>query len=175
MLRAFVGMGSNLGDGKATLQGAWHALAEVEGIELVTISSPYQTEPVDMKSHHWFTNAVGEIRTRLQPLDLLRHLLRIEADFGRVRDKKVFGLQDRSLDLDLLYVEGVIIDIPELILPHPRAAERLFVMAPMAEIAPDFVDSLKRKTIRELHDSLKEQMETGAVKKQEIILSSWKN
>ena len=87
----------------------------------------------------------------------------------------MFGLQDRSLDLDLLYVEGVIIDIPELILPHPRAAERLFVMAPMAEIAPDFVDSLKRKTIRELHDSLKEQMETGAVKKQEIILSSWKN
>jgi len=172
---AFIGMGSNLGDGKATLQGAWQALAATPGITAVGLSSPYLTEPVDMTSQHWFTNSVAQIRSELAPLALLAELMRIEAEFGRVRDKNVFGLQDRSLDLDLLYAGAQVMDIPELILPHPRVAERLFVLAPLSEIAPDFVDCVKNRTMRELHESLLAQMTAGKVKKQEIIRSSWDN
>jgi len=175
MITAFIGMGSNLGDGKATLLGAWEALAEIPGITAVKLSSPYLTEPVGMTSQHWFTNSVGEIQSDLPPLSLLAVLMRIEAEYGRVRDKKVFGLQDRSLDLDLLYVGDQIVDVPELILPHPRVAVRLFVLAPLCEIAPDFVDCIQHKTMRELHDDLLAQIASGQVKKQEIIRSKWES
>lgn len=175
MNTAFIGMGSNLGDGKATLLGAWKALAEVPGITTVKLSSPYLTEPVGMTSQHWFTNSVAEIQSDLPPLSLLAALMRIESEFGRVRDKNVFGLQDRSLDLDLLYVGDQVVDVPELILPHPRVAARLFVLAPLSEIAPDFVDCIQNKTMQELHDELIMQIASGLVKKQEIIRSKWES
>jgi len=92
-----------------------------------------------------------------------------------VRDKNVFGLQDRSLDLDLLYFGDTVLDVPALILPHPRAYERLFVLAPMAEIAPGFIDCVRHKTVRELHAALVSQIESGQVKKQEIVPSAWEN
>jgi len=172
-IRAYVGMGSNLGDGQALLQGAWQALGEVDGIVLAGLSSPYTTAPVDMTSQHWFTNAVGRLEVRLSPLELLDVLLGVEAAFGRTRREKSFGYQDRSLDLDLLYYGDVVMDRPELILPHPRIADRLFVLAPFAELEPDFVDSRSKETIATLKRRLATRMAEATSKNQEIIRGVW--
>ncbi len=173
MVKAFIGMGSNLGDGKALLQGAWRALGEVDGIVLDGLSSPYMTAPVDMTSQHWFTNGVGRLRVSLSPRELLEVLLAVEASFGRVRDEKVFGHQDRCLDLDLLYYGNIIMDSPELTLPHPRIGERLFVLVPFAELEPDFRDSLSGKTIASMEKRLRDDLAPANNKKQEIIRGTW--
>jgi 2-amino-4-hydroxy-6-hydroxymethyldihydropteridine diphosphokinase len=172
-VKAFIGLGSNLGDGKTLLQGAWQALGNVDGIVLDGLSSPYMTAPVDMTSQHWFTNAVGRLQVSLPPLDLLKVLLEVEASFGRTRTEKVFGHQDRRLDLDLLYYGDVVMDRPELILPHPRIADRLFVLVPFAELEPDFRDSLSGVTISSMELRLRERMAPTKSKKQEIIRGVW--
>ncbi len=172
-VKAFVGMGSNLGDGKALLQGAWQALGKVDGIVLDGLSSPYFTEPVDMTSQHWFTNAVGRLQVLLSPQELLEVLFAVEASFGRTRSEKVFGYQDRSLDLDLLYYGNVVIDRPELTLPHPRICDRLFVLVPFAELEPDFRNGPGEQTISEMELRLREKMEPTGGKKQEIIRGVW--
>jgi 2-amino-4-hydroxy-6-hydroxymethyldihydropteridine diphosphokinase len=172
-VKAFIGMGSNLGDGRTILQNAWQALGNVEGIVLDGLSSPYMTAPVDMTSQHWFTNAVGRLQVSLSPLALLKTLLNIEASFGRTRSKKVSGYQDRRLDLDLLYYGDIIMESPELILPHPHIDERLFVLVPFAELEADFRDNLSGATImsRELH--LRDEMAKLKNKEQEIIRGAW--
>ena len=173
MVKAFIGLGSNLGDGKALLQGAWQALGKIEGIVLDGLSSPYMSAPVDMTSQHWFTNGVGRIQVSLSPLELLKVLLGIEASFGRTRKEKVFGYQDRSLDLDLLYYGDVVMYIPELILPHPRIADRLFVLVPFAELEPDFRDIISEATISSMELRLRKLMAPTNGKKQEIIRGVW--
>lgn len=172
-VKAFIGLGSNLGDGKALLQGAWQALGKIDGIALDGLSSPYMTAPVDMTSQHWFTNAVGRLQVSLSPLELLKVLLEVEALFGRIRKEKIFGHQDRSLDLDLLYYGDVQMDSPELVLPHPRIADRLFVLVPFAEIEPEFRDSLSEKTISNMELSLRDLIVPAKSKIQEIIRSTW--
>jgi 2-amino-4-hydroxy-6-hydroxymethyldihydropteridine diphosphokinase len=170
-VKVFIGLGSNLGDGKALLQAAWHALGDVDGIVLDGLSSPYMTAPVGMSSQHWFTNAVGRLQVSISPLDLLQVMLAVEASFGRTRQEMVFGYQDRSLDLDMLYYGDVIMDTPELTLPHPRIADRLFVLAPFAELEPDFRDIVSKKTIAALERHLLSKM--AGNNKQEIIHSTW--
>lgn len=168
-------MGSNLGDGKAILQGAWQALGEVGGIVLDGLSGPYMTAPVGMTSQHWFTNAVGRLQVSLSALELLDALLAVEKSFGRLRSENVFGYQDRSLDLDMLYYGDLVMDRPELILPHPRIAERLFVLVPFAELEADFKDSLSGRTIADLLARLQGDMAKVAegTRKQEIVSGSW--
>ncbi len=172
-VKAFVGMGSNLGDGKTLLQGAWQALGNVDGIVLDGLSSPYITEPVDMTSQHWFTNAVGRLQVLLSPMELLEVLLAVEASFGRTRNEKVFGYQDRSLDLDLLYYGDVFIDRPELILPHPRIGDRLFVLVPFVELEPDFRIGPGNETISSMELRLRERLAPTNGKNQEIIRGVW--
>jgi len=104
-----------------------------------------------MKSEQWFTNAVGEITTILPPEELLAALLAIEGEFGRDRS---IGL-DRPLDLDLLYYGDLILSSPALTLPHPRISERLFVLAPLAELAQGHVHPGAGLTARELLDRLR--------------------
>jgi len=168
-------MGSNLGDGRAILQGAWQALGEVEGIVLDGLSRPYMTAPVGMTSHHWFTNAVGRLQVSLPPLELLAVLLAVEKAFGRMRKEKVFGYQDRSLDLDMLYYGDLVLDSPELILPHPRIGKRLFVLVPFAELEADFQDSVSGRTIADQLARLQSDMAKAAegIRKQEIVSGSW--
>ncbi|MCP4343344.1 MAG: 2-amino-4-hydroxy-6-hydroxymethyldihydropteridine diphosphokinase [Desulfobulbaceae bacterium] len=172
-VKAFIGLGSNLGDGKALLQGAWQALGNIGGIVLDGLSSPYMTAPVDMTSQHWFTNGVGRIQVSLSPLELLEVLLDVEASFGRTRKEKTFVHQDRSLDLDLLYYGDVLMDSPELTLPHPRIADRLFVLVPFAELEPDFKDNISEKSISSMELHLRGQMAPLKSKKQEIIKGAW--
>jgi len=172
-VEAYIGMGSNQGDGISILSRAWQSMGEVPDIKCLALSSPFKTAPVDMSSHHWFTNAVGRVATDLSPAELLQELLHIEASFGRKREAKSFGYQDRSLDLDLLYYGDQLLDSPDLILPHPRIRDRLFVLIPLLELAPDHKDPLSGETVRGMERELKKRMKDKIVEQQEVIGSSW--
>jgi len=169
----YVALGSNLGDGARTLQKAWALLGEHDGITLTTLSPPFITAPVNMTSHHCFTNSVGCLSTRCTPLALLDILLETEAVLGRARDSEAIGYQDRIIDLDLLYFDSAIMDSPKLTLPHPRRDQRLFVLAPMTAIAPKFVDPCHLQTIAKLHHQLLEKIRNNQIANQEIKVGLW--
>ncbi len=145
MATAYIGLGSNLGDRMATLRTA---VQRLETLGRITgVSSLYETEPVGYLEQPRFLNAVVALETALAPIDLLRALLGIERDLGRTRS---FPNAPRTLDLDLLLVDDVILDTTELTLPHPRLHERAFVLVPLAEIAPEAVHPVSGQTVREL-------------------------
>lgn len=135
-LRAFVGLGANLGDPEAQVRRALTALEAIRATRFLAASSLYRSAPVGVGEQPDFINAVAEIETPLSARALLDELLAIEARFGRRRD---FPGAARTLDLDVLLYGDQIIDEPGLIVPHPRMHERAFVLAPLAEIAPDTV------------------------------------
>jgi 2-amino-4-hydroxy-6-hydroxymethyldihydropteridine diphosphokinase len=131
--RAYIGFGGNLGDPAATLRAAAAELGHRAG--RVSETSPvYRSVPVGVADQPRFLNAVAAVETRLSPDALLDVLLAVEAEHGRVRDVR-WG--PRTLDLDLLWFEGVTRDEPRLTLPHPRAHEREFVLRPLCDLAPD--------------------------------------
>lgn len=173
MERVFIGLGSNLGDGKAILAAAWRRIGEEEGVVTVALSHPYSTAPVEMSSPHRFTNAVGELQTDLTPRQLLEMLMRVETLFGRTRNEGSQGYEDRTLDLDMLYFGECTMDDPGLVLPHPRIAERLFVLRPLAEISPGMWSRSHLRTVRELEESLVEQMVQGSIPLQDVVRHNW--
>jgi 2-amino-4-hydroxy-6-hydroxymethyldihydropteridine diphosphokinase len=129
--RAYISLGSNLGDSLRTLRQAVVALGGLGAV--VAASSVYETDPVGLTEQPAFLNAVVELDTTLEPLPLLDALLAIEADSGRERGIR-FG--PRTLDLDLIWYDGLQLESDRLTLPHPRAHEREFVLRPLADIAP---------------------------------------
>ncbi len=133
MALVFIGLGSNLGNGQKNLQLAWQRLGQIKGVTILSLSSPYKTEPVGITTDSWFTNAVGALETSLAPHELLTAMLGIEKTMGRDRAAG----HDRSVDLDILYYDDQIIADGDLEVPHPRLSNRLFVLAPLVEIAPD--------------------------------------
>jgi len=150
--QAFIGLGSNLGDGRRNLLVAWQRLQEEAG-RAVALSPPFLTEPVGMESEHLFTNAVGLLETRLDPQVLLDKMMGVEAELGRDRQKG----KDRTVDLDLLYYDDLVMRTPSLILPHPSIATRLFVLAPLAAVAPLHVHPILRLTSLEMLNNLARQ------------------
>jgi len=146
--RAFVGLGSNLGDREAHLRRALQALRATRGIQWLEVSRIYQTDPVGPLPQGPYLNAVAEIETGLEPRALLERLLEIEAEEGRVRR----GARDeaRILDLDLLLFADRCIDEDALVVPHPRLHERGFVLEPLCELAPRRVHPRLGETIAEL-------------------------
>ena len=151
--QAFIGLGSNLGDGQTNLLAAWQRLGEVAGVIPTRLSSPYRTKPIDLDTDHWFTNAVGKICTSLSPTELLTAMLAIETGLGRDRALT----QDRPVDLDLLYYGDLMIQSQALIVPHPQIANRLFVLAPLAEIAPEHLHPILSRTSQDLCGELRDQ------------------
>ena len=143
---AYVALGSNLGDKEANLRRALELLIE-RGVEIVKTSTFISTEPYGVTDQPTFLNGVCEVRTSLEPLALLHILLAIEQEMGRVRLRH-WG--ERNIDLDLLLYEDVVLDTPELILPHPDMQNRDFVLLPLAEIAPELVHPILQKSIEEL-------------------------
>jgi 2-amino-4-hydroxy-6-hydroxymethyldihydropteridine diphosphokinase len=133
-VRAYIALGSNLGDSKRLVQEAMAALGQLPGTRLVASSGLYLTPPWGVTEQPPFVNAVAEVATTLAPRDLLEALLDTERAFGRVRDGERWG--PRTLDLDLLLHGDRVLDEDGLSLPHPRLAERAFVLLPLAEIAP---------------------------------------
>lgn len=147
---AGIGLGSNQGQSIEILQTAWRLLQNHPSIDPVALSAPYRSLPVDMISTCWFINAAALVRTTLKPNALLRELQAIENRCGRVRSVQAIGYQDRTLDLDLLFYDELIVEADDLTIPHPRMHQRFFVLEPLAEIAGDRVHSLKGKQMREL-------------------------
>lgn len=131
--RAFLSLGANLGDRKATIGAALHALEE-GGARMIRRSSFYETAPVGKTDQPWFLNMAVEVESALSPRDLLALCERVEHALGRVRTER-WG--PRPIDIDILMYDGVATATPELVLPHPRMTERAFVLLPLLEIAPD--------------------------------------
>jgi 2-amino-4-hydroxy-6-hydroxymethyldihydropteridine diphosphokinase len=144
-----IALGSNLGDRQRHLREAASRLSSsVSGLRL---SGFHDTEPVGVPAQPRFLNAAAAGACSLAPRDLLEELLAIERAFGRERP---FAGAPRTLDLDLILYGDAIVNEPGLVIPHPRFRERRFVLAPLAEIAPDWVDPVTKLTIATLLDRL---------------------
>ena len=132
--RVFIGVGANLDDPEAGVMRAIEALGRIPGTRLIASSSLYRTAPVGYLDQPDFVNAVAELESRLDPPVLLKQLLSIEQSFGRKRSTRN---APRTLDLDMLLYGDRQMRTKNLTLPHPRMAERAFVLVPLAEIAPE--------------------------------------
>ena len=148
--RVFLSLGSNLGDRLAHLSQAIDSLPDV-----VAVSPVYETDPVGGPDQDAFLNVVVELVTAIEPRDLLAICHRIEANAERVREER-WG--PRTLDIDVIWVEGVQSDDPALALPHPRWMERRFVLAPLRDLAPELVSErdlhLAHGSVRRTDDDL---------------------
>ena len=129
-VRAFLGIGSNLGDRLAYLQGAVDGLAATDGVEVVAVSAVIETDPVGPEQPDYL-NAVVAVDTTLSPRALLEAGQRLEQEAERVREQR-WG--PRTLDVDVLLYGDEQVDEPDLVIPHPRFAERDFVLAPLADL-----------------------------------------
>ncbi len=151
-VRAFVGLGGNLGDARATLESALRSLSTLPHTMLQRCSSWYRSAPVEAAGSD-FVNAVAELETTLAPHALLAELRAIERAHGRERS---YRNAPRTLDLDLLLYGDVCLDTPTLTVPHPRLHQRAFVLLPLGELWPDGAVP-RHGTIRELLARVSEQ------------------
>lgn len=150
VVEAYLGLGSNLGDRDQNVARAIDLLAQ--RVKIATTSSLYVTEPVDHSDQPLFLNIVCRIRTSLAPEDLLGLAKRIEASMGR---KPSFVNGPRPIDIDILFYGDRVVNIPHLVIPHPRVQERAFVLVPLAEIAPNLVHPVSGQTVTEMVGRLK--------------------
>jgi 2-amino-4-hydroxy-6-hydroxymethyldihydropteridine diphosphokinase len=134
-VRAYVGVGANLGDRRATIERAVERLRAVPGVEVLAVSSLRETDPVGFEEQPRFLNGAVELETTLEPRELLDELLRVERELGRIREGPRFG--PRTIDLDLLVYGNRRLNEPGLTVPHPRLHERRFALEPLAELAPE--------------------------------------
>jgi 2-amino-4-hydroxy-6-hydroxymethyldihydropteridine diphosphokinase len=145
-----IGLGSNLGDSRAIVIGAIDRLQMHPQIEITAVSSWYRTAPIGPPQPDYI-NGCATMQTSLTPIELLETLQTIEAAFGRVRTE-VWGA--RTLDLDLLLYDALIVALPNLQIPHPHMLERAFVLIPLAEIAPNWIEPRSGHSIATLSKQL---------------------
>ena len=150
---AYIAIGSNLGDKLANCLKAIELINGIPGCRVTARSGFFRTAPVGVDGHNWYVNGVISISTELLAHQLLEVLLSIEKDMGRVRIKK---WDPRIIDLDILLFGLDTLDEDELIIPHPLMHIRRFVLAPLAQIAPDLIHPLLNQTIKELLEGLHE-------------------
>lgn len=159
MTTTYLSLGSNIGDRAANIAPAVSALAQ-HGVRVTRQSSLYETEPVDFRDQDWFLNCVVEAQTDLEPAEIMDALLQIERSLGRHR---LVPKGPRLIDIDILLYGSSVVRTPELEIPHPRMADRRFVLVPFNEIAPDTLHPVLKKTIAELLRSTPDRSEVRKV------------
>lgn len=150
----YLSLGSNIGDRARHLQAALEQLTAPD-LRILRTSPAYETEPVDLTAQRWFVNLAAEAETELFPMQLLARIARVERALGRVR---TVPKGPRTIDIDILFYGRTVMRTAKLEIPHPRIAERRFVLAPMADLAPDLRHPVTRKTIREMLDAAPKQV-----------------
>jgi 2-amino-4-hydroxy-6-hydroxymethyldihydropteridine diphosphokinase len=153
MKKVFLALGSNLGDREDNLHQAEIRITESVG-PVIKTSSIYETEPWGFESDDKFLNMVMCVETDLSPSGLLGRILMIESQLGRVRSETHYA--SRNIDIDILFYENEVLNEEALKIPHPLMHERRFVMIPMAEIAPDLIHPVLKKSIKSLLKSCKD-------------------
>jgi 2-amino-4-hydroxy-6-hydroxymethyldihydropteridine diphosphokinase len=166
MTRVFVGLGANLGDRRDSLSRALGMMRTLPETRLVRWSAVYETEPVGIKEQPMYWNLVAEVETRQLPDAFLASLKSIEQRIGRTNSER-WG--PREIDLDIIYFGDAIINESTLKIPHSEAAKRRFVLVPMKELAPEFIDPLHQRSVQEL---LRVCPDTCAVRKTSFSLQS---
>src|SRR5579863_2915176 len=151
----YLSLGSNIGDRALNISRAIESLP-VHGVHVVQQSSPYETEPVELRDQEWFLNGVVEVETKLTPQRLMQALLEIERSMGRLR---LTPKGPRIIDMDILLFGSTILHEQGLEIPHPRMAERRFVLVPFAEIASGAVHPVLKKSIGQLLDETSDRSE----------------
>jgi 2-amino-4-hydroxy-6-hydroxymethyldihydropteridine diphosphokinase len=157
--KAYIGLGSNLGEREHLIRSAAEQLSLTPGTELVRVSSLYDTKPVGDLDQPDYLNAVALVLTELDPHRLLWNMLLIEGRLGRSWRRR---WEPRPIDMDLLFYQDAVVDEPGLTLPHPEAHKRAFVLVPMSELAPNLVHPVLGKTMVDLLKGLPSQ---GSVKR----------
>lgn len=148
MAIAYLALGTNIGNKRRNMITAAALLAERVG-DVLALSGFYETEPWGFQSDNTFLNAALQLETSLPPLELLKATRQIEIEMGRTQ-KSNGAYHDRIIDIDILLYDDLILRTPELTLPHPLMHERRFVMEPLAEIAPNLVHPVLKKTVIEI-------------------------
>jgi len=144
----YLSLGSNIGDREGNLEAAVERLAGE--MRILRVSPIYETEPVDYTAQGWFLNVVVEAETALFPLQLLARIHKIERALGRVR---AAPKGPRTIDIDILFYGSTVMRTATLEIPHPRIAERRFVLVPLADLAPALRHPVSHRTVRELLDA----------------------
>ena len=153
MKTVYLSLGSNIGDREGHLRKAIEQL-NAGGVRVLRVSPVYETEPVDVTGQGWFLNLVVEAGTDLFPVQLLARTMWIEREMGRVRTTPK---GPRTIDIDILLYGSSRVKTAELEIPHPRMAERRFVLAPLADLAPDLRHPTTGKSVREMLDAVSDQ------------------
>lgn len=159
LVTAYLGLGCNLGDREGNIATALQRLSQRMTIDQV--SSIYETEPTGYREQPWFLNAVCRVSTGLDPSSLLRLIKEIETELGRVPS---FPHGPRIIDIDILFFGDEVMETDTLTIPHPRIAERFFVLIPLVEIAPELVHPVAQKTLKQLLEEASEQMEGKCIR-----------
>ena len=149
MAEVYLGLGTNLGDKEANLDMAMEEIRKRVG-EILSLSAYYITEPWGFDSKNAFLNAVCKISTSLSPLDVLLTTQSIEKDLGRMKKSVNGQYSDRPIDIDILLYDDIVLDSPNLTIPHPLMHKRTFVMEPLSEIAPELVHPVLHKNMKEI-------------------------
>ncbi len=148
----YLSLGSNMGDKEDYIRKALKLIEDVD--EIRKVSPLYQTEPMGFKDQSFFLNCVIEVQTNSNPEQLLLFLKSIEQKLGRINTVKN---GPRIIDIDILFFDDFCIDKDDLIIPHPRLHERLFVLIPLMDVNPDVIHPLLKKTVRELFDIIQHE------------------